>query len=76
MKVAEFKKWLDQFPDDTEVKILSALGQSDWDWFEGGNFTDTCGDQWNFVDYTNNPRITQETHPHVFGTKVLYLGDD
>jgi len=73
MNVAEFKKWLDQFPDDTEVKILTSLG--DWGYFKGGNITNECGDQWKFVDYTKNPRITQEIHPHVYGKKILVLGD-
>lgn len=75
MNVAEFKKWVDQFPDDTEAKALTSLGQSDWYYFEGGNPITECGDQWNFVDYTKNPRITQQTHPHVHGKKILFLGD-
>lgn len=75
MNVAELKKWLDQFTDDTEVQVLTSLGQSDWVSFEGGEVTYECGDQWNFVDYTNNPRITKEIHPHVYGKKILFLGD-
>jgi len=72
MNVREFKKWLDQFPDDTEVKVFNG---TDWDYFEGGDIINECSDQWNFVDYTKNPRITQEIHPHVYGKKILFLGD-
>ena len=75
MKVSEFKEWLSQFPDDTEVKIYSALGKAGWLDFDGVNFTETSGENWDFVDYTKNPRITKEEHPNEFGNKVLYLGE-
>lgn len=61
MNVAEFKKWLDQFPDDTEVKVLSSLGQS------GGYLS---GDEWRM-----NSGISEVTEDGDFELRDARLQD-
>jgi len=75
MKVKEFKKWLDQFDEDTIVEVLiqekapeySPYGQCIHSEFVGAE----CED-YDYVDFAGN-RFVKPESPH-FGKKILVLG--
>lgn len=74
--VAEFKAFLDQFPDDTEVRVLEV---DDATGFSGEShrwvdFDPTEFGSYDFVDFTTSGWI-HEGHP-LRGKKILDLGVD
>lgn len=75
MTIKEFKKWLDQFPEGTEVEVPSLEEGTSWQpdvthfkKFEGESYVD-----FEFIDFTKN-QFVKEDHPY-FGKVVLQLGE-
>ena len=72
MKVHEFIRWLQEFPDqDATVEVIRSRGPSDQTTsveFEGENYED-----YYYVDFRNNPFV-KETAPY-YNTRTLVLGE-
>lgn len=66
MKNSEFQQWLKQFPDDTEIAVVSGRN--------GYPFMGTEYHDYDFCDYTNNNFVEQNDER--FGKKILYIGID
>ena len=77
--VADFRKWLEQFPDDTEVLVAVEQRLSDYQSFGDIKFEEPVidnadvGKGWEYVDFNGN-RLVKPDAPH-FGKKFLYIGE-
>ena len=76
MNRKQFQKWLEQFPEDTEIQVgiqqeaptYQPYGYVHFQEFEGSHFDD----YW-YTDYTDNPHYREGSY--YFKKKVLRLGD-
>jgi hypothetical protein len=77
--VAEFRKWLEQFPQDAEVEVAVQQEGRDYCGYGPVKFISpelkegTDGNGWEYTDLTGNPFV-KETEPH-FGKKCLFIGE-
>ena len=77
--VEDFKKWLEQFPDDAEVLVAVEQRSSDYQSFgeikfeEPGIDNADNGKGWEYVCFNGNQFVKPDA-PH-FGRKVLYIGE-
>ena len=77
--IAEFKKWLEQFPDDAEVRVAIQQEPKAYQSFGEVLFKEpelregTMGDGWEFIDFTKNPYV--KPGQWMFGKKVLNIGE-
>lgn len=80
--IKQLKEFLNQFPEDTEVRVLEKydLGSySGWD----AKFVPLNIEKWNanvdFTDFTNDklyPWVTDGKHDHLIGKKYLDFGEE
>jgi len=79
--VKDLKEWLNNFPEDTIVQFAvqqpggayESYGELKYIEPELTNENLSCGDGWDFVDFTNN-QFVKEGDPH-FGKKFLAFGE-
>jgi hypothetical protein len=75
----EFKKWLEQFPEDTIVQVAMQESPSGWESWGPVRFkdfqipTNEWGDGFEFFDFRNN-QFTKPDSPH-FRKCILELGE-
>ena len=73
--VKEFKKWLNRFPDNTEIEIAVQEESSMYQSYGPVSFValdledNDNGNGWEFMDFRNN-QFVKETEPHY---KKVYL---
>ena len=77
--VADFRKWLEQFPDDAEVLVAVQQEASGYQSFGEVKFEEpeligrNIGKGWEYIDFNGNP-FTKPDAPH-FGRKFLHIGE-
>jgi len=77
--VAEFRKWLEQFPDDAEVLVAVQQEASGYQSFGEIKFEEPeldkahLGKGWEYVDFKGNQFVKPDA-PH-FGKRFLYIGE-
>ena len=75
----EFKQWLEQFPEDTIVRVAIQENATHWESYGPVQFkefnipTDTWGQGFEFIDFRDN-QFVRPDQPH-FGKCFLDLGE-
>lgn len=74
MNKKEFVQWLEQFPDDTIIRVVVGVdvGCYSGPHPEVQNFDVGNTDQWDFYDFTDNPFVKPSAEH--FSKKYLELG--
>lgn len=77
--VADFRKWLEQFPEDTEVLVAFQQKASQYQSFGEVKFEEpelsgrNIGKGWEYTDFNGNKFVSPDA-PHL-GRKFLYIGE-
>lgn len=71
--IAEFKKILEQFPDDAIVQVAEGFTRP-YDGTRIVNFDTTK--HLNFVDFTNNQFVKNDPSHPAYGLKILEIGSN
>lgn len=77
MKNSDFRKWLEQFPDDTIIECVCRYDTGSWngcDSVETFEFDPEDTDMWYYVDFINNPHVTPQ-HKY-YNKKYLLIGEN
>lgn len=73
MKVSEFRKWLDGFPDDAEVQVVMENREVDFQPSHDGTSFD---DGFSYYDFSKPfPFVTDSSRDALEGRKILVLGE-
>ena len=77
--VADFRKWLEQFPDDAEVLVAVQQEASGYQSFGEVKFEEPelsghdLGKGWEYTDFNGNQFVKPDAHH--FGKRFLYIGE-
>lgn len=76
MNVREFREWLEQFPDDTEVEVIVADEAPDYCPYGAAVPVGFDGHdrQYDYVDFNDNPLVNNDPNHPGYGRRILTLG--